>query len=221
MKPKTAILIGLALALAPALASAAGHATARYTLPGTLVANDSQHGLGAPVDDGAVVCSASTGDGFGGTCLAWASVGDADAVLVVDDASGRETAFQVCIDNDGDGVCGGSASSADGTVPACQDEFFFSHDDRGRFFNPLGPLPTSFRAGCERNGGFPGWIVYACQGAHVPRGGSGHSHAATTGTTTAVVGGTGYGDFCGGGDAFDRERNSRPNENAKEYEITA
>ena len=148
----------------------------------------------AGVDDGVVVCT-STGTSLGGGCLPF---GAFDSVLVQDDVMGTQLAFQVCVDNNGDGRCGGGQQGE-----PCADDIFFSHDDRGSFFNALGPLPQGFRPGCEGSAGFPGYVVFLCEGAHIagggtglPAGGTPHFHAATTGSITGTIGGTGFGNFC-------------------------
>lgn len=151
------------------------------------------------VDNGGVVCYGATGDGVGGGCLPFPAGGrEGGFVKVVDDDAGAAVAFQVCIDNSGDGICGGPQPS-DGL---CRDQIFFSHDDAGKFFNPLGPLPTSFAPDCG-TGAFRGYVVLLCTGVHQPVGAAGpgapHTHQATRGKILPASDGSGYGDFCGGG----------------------
>ena len=182
-------LLGIVLALlvAATLASqaAALQRESAYVAGGTAVVRADGD---AAADNGALVCSSSAGAGVGGGCIAWAAAKGLDSVLVTDAASGKLVAYQVCIDNNGDSVCGGIQD------PRCPDQQFFSHADGGPFFNPLGPLPTAFLRGCP--GGFPGWVVFLCTGAHDDATGT-HSHAATTGTIVAWPHGSGYGNFCG------------------------
>lgn len=141
------------------------------------------------LDRGSVICRAN-GPSVGGGCILF---GPGDSIKVMDDKAGLSVAFQVCIDNNGDSLCGGRADPA-GT---CADDIFFSHDDAENFHNPLGPLPMSFRAGCP--GGFPGYIVFVCDGIHVAEGGgTPHQHIAPKGTINLTAGGTGFGNFCGG-----------------------
>lgn len=148
-------------------------------------------------DDGAAICS-TTGAGIGGGCLPFGGPGA--AVKVTDAASGANVAFQVCIDNNGDGVCSDFGQKPDGA--GCLDQVYFSHSDDGRFFNPLGPLPTSRAPGCSTAGGWNGYIVFVCEGVHVAANGSAgggepHVHPATAGSISSASEGTGYGNFCG------------------------
>ena len=182
------LLLAVGLLLLPAFLvgpAVGGHPWGSYTAATTAVVRSNGSAL---VDDGVLVCQPN-GQGVGGACLLWSSL--ADAVYVFDQALGTAIAFQVCIDNDGDGLC-----IADG-LGACSDDVYFSHSDSGAFFNPLGPLPTQFRAGCEGNGGFPGWVVLLCTGVHTA--GGTHAHEALSGQVHGTfMDGTGYGDFCGG-----------------------
>lgn len=188
--------IPLALAFMTTLAATALAGT--YQAGGTFVVKTQ---FGTLLDNGGVVCDGVNGDGIGGGCLLFpAPVSGPDGrggafVRVHDDVAGPAVAFQVCIDNNGDGICGGPQ-----TDPRCFDQIFFSHDDEGKFFNPLGPLPTSFLPGCEHNGGFGGYVALLCQGAHEVNG-SAHTHSLTTGMIGLAPFGAGYGDFCGGGGA--------------------
>ncbi len=147
----------------------------------------------ASVDVGTVVCRPGTNSGTGGACVPF---GTGNAIRVNDIVAGSAVAFQVCIDNDGNGKCGGLP-----TVPNCFDRVFYSHNDAGTIFNPLGPLPTGFNAGCP-GGKFKGYIVFLCQGVHID-GNIPHVHIARSGTATLVTGGTGFGNFCGPLEAFD------------------
>jgi hypothetical protein len=163
-----------------------GRADTSVQYAGAGVAVVKSAGEPAAVDDGAVVCSTS-GPSIGGGCLPFSG-----GVLVNDAVLGSAVAFQVCIDNNGDGICGGGGGGAAGD--ACGDQLFFSHSDDGRFHNALGPLPTTFLRGCG-GGGWSGYIVFLCNAVH--NAGAPHEHAPTTGTMTATTGGTGeFGDFC-------------------------
>jgi hypothetical protein len=158
---------------------------ARYTGGGTAVAREN----GQPAaDDGTVVCNNGDNVGVGGFCT---SFGGGDAMSVHDDAAGEDVAFQVCIDNSGDGVCTSPDNSWN-----CPDQVFFSHDDAGNFYHPLGPIPTGFLPGCGA-GAWQGYVVFLCEGTHV-NGASAHTHTATTGTGRVTTGGEGNGNFCGG-----------------------
>ena len=159
----------------------------RYVAGGTAVVRD---GGATLVDSGGMSCENATGNGGGGLCLPF---GDGEpAVALHDDVNGEEVAFQVCIDNDGDGVC----VSPDTSSP-CPDQVFFSHNGAGEFFNPVGPLPTGFLDGCP-GGPWRGYVVFVCEGVHRAPDGSTHEHPATSGTGTVTTGGEGNGDFCGG-----------------------
>lgn len=175
-------LLALTLVAASALASG-------YVGGGSFVVKTQASTL---VDDGAVVCQGTAGDGIGGGCLPFGGA-DGAFVGVRDDVAGDAVAFQVCIDNDGDGVCGGPVRDF-----RCADQIFFSHADGGRFFNPLGPLPTSFQRGCEAGAGFAGYVVILCTGTHEDAKTGAHEHPATTGAIHPATDGSGYGDFCGG-----------------------
>lgn len=170
------VLVGLALT---------GPALAGYTLGGTFVVKTQS---GTLVDNGAVVCQGMNGDGVGGGCLPFPADGRLGFVGVVDDSAGSEVAFQVCIDNNGDGICGGPQSAE------CPDQIFFSHADGGKFFNPLGPLPT--KTLCAQ--GHQGYVILLCTGEHqdetLP-----HTHSLTQGLIYPASNGSGYGNFCGGG----------------------
>ncbi len=165
---------------------------ASYTASGTVVVKNA--GEPAAVDDGVLTCNGVTGVGIGGGCVSFSPQPD-PAVGVTDDVSGTQVAFQVCLDNNGDSAC----VSPD--FGPCADEIFFSHDDGGRFFNPLGPLPPNFKAGCP-GGPWPGYVVFLCTAVHVAANGSTagspHTHPATEGTIVTTTTGTGFGNFCGG-----------------------
>lgn len=171
----------------------------------------------AAVDDGAVVCSASTLQGIGGACVPFDR--ERPFVEVIDDAYDRFVPFVVCIDNDGDGGCNPHHPGP------CADDAYGSHDggwvsderNATAFFNPIGPLPTAFRKGCP-GGPFDGYVVFICQGVHagapLPDPETGRAaraerpavevnaeasdlHGATTGTAAAVrAEPSGYGDLC-------------------------
>jgi hypothetical protein len=166
------------------LPSANAGDSGRYVGAGTAVARANG---GTAADNGTVVCDNGDGVGSGGVCLAF---GGGDAVAVADAALGENVAFQVCLDNDGDGFCTSPSSGP------CADQIFFSHNDAGQFFNPVGPLPTGFLPGCA-GGPWKGYVVLLCEGAHVV-GTDVHTHEATSGTATVTGGGEGVGTFCGG-----------------------
>lgn len=212
---RTTPLIALLLVV-PVLAATAGglSGTQTYAASGTAVVRTD--GLGTVVDSGAMVCNPTLGVGAGGGCVPWASLGNGEVYLeVVDDNLGADVAYQVCIDNDGDGSCAAdcvifTATSSpcvgcqdvDGDTVCdlpgitesnpCPDIQVFSHHDDGSFFNPLGPLPTAFLNDCD--GGFEGWVVFTCTGVHSI--GGAHTHEAISGELTPATSGGGYGTFC-------------------------
>lgn len=158
------------------------------------------------VDEGGLVCGSANGNraGNGGMCLPF---GGGDSVYVFDAVAGENVAFQVCIDNSGDGFC---TSPDSGT---CADVVQFSHSDDGSFFNPVGPLPTGFTSGCGA-GAYPGYVVFLCEGVHVA-GTNAHSHPAAGGTGVVTSGGEGSGDFCGGQPARPASKPYRDDEGPK------
>jgi hypothetical protein len=192
--------------LAPGGASAYGSTT--YVSGATVVVK--QAGSAPVADDGAVLCTGTsvTGGpgGVGGGCIPFGQPLERPAILVQDAVSGTRVAFQVCIDNNGDGACTVPHGDPGQTDP-CGDIIGFSHDDQGMFWNPLGfykdgfgalvPLPTTRPASCPQ-GGFHGYVVFLCEGVHATA--DPHAHAATTGTIASVplspVGPFGAGDFC-------------------------
>lgn len=178
-----ALLLGASLLIAPAVP--APPSVVQYAAGGTAVVKE--QGQPAQVDSGALACT-QNGVGVGGGCIPF---GNYDSILVQDAARGRNVAFQVCIDNNGDGACSGESGNS------CRDQQFFSHDDAGAFFNPLGPLPKGFLPGCP-GGAWKGYVVFLCEGVHIPvrPPGPGHAHPATAGTISGALSGTGYGNFC-------------------------
>ena len=179
-----AAAIAVALSAFGSVPGAQAGPSARYVSAGVAVAR----GNGSTVvDNGAVVCDDGNGVGVGGVCLPFS--GD-DAVSVVDDELGESLAFQVCVDNNGDGLC-----TTNDPDPSCADDIYFSHDDAGNFFNPVGPVRTGFRAGCP-GGAFNGYVVFLCDGVHAVANDP-HAHPATTGIATLTTGAEGLGDFCG------------------------
>jgi hypothetical protein len=208
-RPMTATRILLGLLLTTALAAPA---FAGYTAGGTFVVKSDGQTI---VDNGGAICQGLTGSGVGGGCLPFPladPTGQAGAFIGVrDDAAGASVAFQVCIDNNGDGICGGQPLP---TEP-CRDQIFFSHSDGGRFFNALGPLPTTSLKGCPN--AFQGYVVLLCQGEHNDREAGPHSHTLTTGTIKLMRDGSGYGDFCGGG--FGGSAGGFVNTAAKAYKV--
>jgi hypothetical protein len=181
----------LLLATAPTSSVATAGVDDRYVSGGTVV-------LEVPlvplvVDDGVLHCNkSSTAPSVGGGCVAFSPVFmDNPAVLVVDDAHGTDVAFQVCLDNDGNGLC-----TFEPGAPACADDIVFSHHDWGFFSNPL-RVPSGFRPGCP-GGAWNGYLVFLCEGVHAAgTGGTAHTHAVTTGSMSVVPGGMSSGDFCG------------------------
>ncbi|HEU0132451.1 MAG TPA: hypothetical protein VFQ85_15815 [Mycobacteriales bacterium] len=164
-----------------------------HAASGTYVAGGTAVGRAAgttAVDNGTVACMPQSASGVGGLCLPF---GGGDAVSVIDDVLGRNVAFQVCVDNNGDGFCGrGPTPPAE---PACVDQILFSHADDGSFRNPVGPMQTAL-APCPGNGGgWNGYVVFLCNGAHVAS--DVHLHPATRGTAKVTTGGQGSGTFCG------------------------
>lgn len=181
----TLLALPILALLSPALLAASErYAYAEYNAPGTaVVRTGGATGTPSTLDVGVVVCN-PTGWSVGGGCISWNGRDDAIHVL---DAAG-EVAYQVCVDNDGNGYCQTNCCTP------CGDDIFFSHADGGEFFNPLGPLPTKFRAGCP--GGFPGWVVFVCAGVHEDQTGP-HSHSAGPGVILPTQGGMGLGgNFC-------------------------
>jgi len=198
---KSRLLIALTACAALASLATPGSAAqrvreAQYIGGGTVVVKE--QGQSPAADEGVLVCSATGGLSVGGGCVSFGAFPQSSSVLVQDNVSGNEVAFQVCIDNNGDGAC---ISPDEGP---CADEIFFSHDDEGVFFNPLGPLPTKAKAGCP-GGVWDGYVVFLCNGVHADGGGtsggggSGHSHPATNGSIIQLdTPGSGFGTFCGG-----------------------
>jgi hypothetical protein len=182
------LLATTALLVSTAQNGFAGQEDARYDGSGTQVVRVAGVTL---VDEGSVTCSASTGAGTGGSCLRFNPATPDPAVFVTDDdpAIGTFVAFQVCVDNNGDGFCTSPAESG-----PCPDDIVFSHADGGAFFNPLS-VRAGFRPGCP-GGPYPGYVVFLCAGTHVD--GSAHQHRATTGSSRLVTAMSGTGNFCGG-----------------------
>lgn len=206
-----AVALGLGLVTASSALVGAADGGFTYHGPGVVVADE---GGSTFVDNGAVVCEDTDGDGVheqgqGGVCIpfnAASPISSNPAIHVSDDLVGEDVAFQVCVDNDGDGRCGfrtkevgGVAKELPGNDPGCFDEIRFSHGDDESNINPLS-VPDGFQDGCADNGGFAGWVVMICAGAHAPTDHGSHPHEATDGTVqlTSVSSKTGQGDFCGG-----------------------
>jgi hypothetical protein len=173
-----------------------------YTGAGSVVLSNP---LGAnPVtllDNGAVVCHTASRQGTGGLCIPFSDLGTDDSVLVSDDQVGSAAIFQVCVDNDGDGVCGGGKRGDPGSNDLCSDRIVFSHSRDGANANPMRlPVDGKFLYDnfCGANGGFAGYIVIICAGTHADESGV-HEHIASAGTVTTTTGGVvPSGDFCGG-----------------------
>jgi len=185
------VLTVLASGAALALPSSAAQGTyaAEYSAPGTLVVK--QAGQPPAADTGVLVCSRSQQTlSVGGGCVSFGPGPDFASVVMLDAVMAHDVAFQVCIDNNHDGAC---VSPDRGP---CADQIFFSHNDEGQFFNPLGPLPVKHKDGCP-GGVWDGYVVFLCTGAHAA--GTTHNHAATRGSILTRTGpGTGFGTFCGG-----------------------
>ncbi len=172
----------------------AGH----YKDPGIVVVNFNI-GLGqiTVADNGAVVCRDVNADGTpdhgrGGVCIPFGDL-QGDSIQVVDDDVGLDVAFQVCIDNNGDSLCGPPTDN----LFSCQDTIVYSHDSAtGAFFNPLKLSQLGFTTGCP-GGPFPGVVVMICAGLHDNEFATNlHFHNASEGQVTSVNGGTGTGDYC-------------------------
>ncbi|HWG90998.1 MAG TPA: hypothetical protein VNZ52_09155 [Candidatus Thermoplasmatota archaeon] len=168
-------------------------------------------------DNGAVTCEDTNRDGIyesgtGGACITFAEFGTKGNGIYVRDASvaDKDLAFQVCLDANGDGLCGNPAGSVtSGSTDYCQDRIFFSHSTRdGSNANPLGLNRAYFDyiwgpAGlnCGANGGFPGFVVILCAGVHGGASLAQHTHHVTRGTITPISDApqmSDAGDFCGG-----------------------
>ena len=201
LRSMLAFAVGALVVLAPTSSPAPAYAAdpARYVSGGTVAARVNG---GATVDEGYVVCDDGSGTGAGGFCVPF---GGGDAVWIDDESAGENVAFQVCVDNSGDGVCTSPDSGP------CADSVVFSHADDGSFFNPVGPVPTGFAPGCGA-GAYQGYVVFLCEGLHV-FGASAHTHPATTGTGGVTTGGEGSGNFCGG--------NPQPSRKAYLHELPA
>lgn len=198
MKPKLAAMFVIG-ALSLSMALPGGAATPERYSGGGTVAVAQINGV-TVVDNGAAICRPGA-DSTGGACVAFpersAGTNPENYVKVADDTYGPNVAFQVCVDNNGDGVCGGASGVG---TERCGDDQFFSHREDGSFANPLGPLPTSFRQGCS-TAGFPGYVVFLCTGVHSNDVAGPHQHDADAGavSTASGDGKPNYGTFCGGG----------------------
>jgi hypothetical protein len=177
------ILIALSLLpLVPLVAADPPAGSATYVAGATAVVRAQK---GTFADQGGAVCGDASG--FGGVCIA-----PAPAVRVTDDALGRNVAFQVCADNDGDGLC------TNGQVGPCADQITFSHGDAPfGFSNPVVAPIIQPRSQCPLAVQF--LIVFLCNGSvHVDQTGP-HVHPATSGTVAGAAVGGPSGNFCGGG----------------------
>ncbi|HEX2021828.1 MAG TPA: hypothetical protein VHH36_03895, partial [Candidatus Thermoplasmatota archaeon] len=157
LRPALAALA--ACVLFTSLAHGGGPALATWEGAGTIVT--SFNVIGGPItvaDNGAVACIDADDDGDhesgrGGACIAFEDV-SGDSLLVTDDEHGTDIAFQVCVDVNGDGICGlvgGGDANGDGIpdvfadndgdgVPdgfnaPCSDRLVFSHGSGGDFSN--------------------------------------------------------------------------------------
>jgi len=183
--------------------------TSPYAYDGAGVVVTAIDNEGTPItvlDNGAVVCSGTTG--VGGVCIPFTEFPQdvdgaflIDSIHLVDADDAIDSVFQVCVDLNGDGVCGGRANRGN----ICEgDLVVFSHSTaEGLNFNPLFVNPAgalSLFESCD-SAGYPGYIVITCAGLHAHTGAaaSTHTHHVTQGTATPMfTGGTPSGDFCGG-----------------------
>lgn len=209
----TILTIGiLAFTATTHAAPGAGPWAASYAGPGSIVAS---FDLGGPntegsatfVDNGAIVCEDVDGDGIyekgrGGTCISFAQfhATGMDSILVEDALAYRDVAFQVCVDANGDGVCGDGFFN-DPFATGCRDIIYFSHSSfTGGYSNPMYmPYWAEQHFYNCGYGGFPGYIVILCAGAHQTQGDpTGHTHEVTFGQTYLDWGGAWpSGDYCG------------------------
>lgn len=180
-----------------------------YVGPGTVVAAFSavpgRDAAATFVDNGAVVCEDTNGDGTydkgnGGLCIHFWEV-QGDSILVEDALAFRDVAFQLCVDANGDGICGSSNFSDPLGINGCRDEIVFSHNSfDGGFDNPM-LIPRHLENAFWMCGGvgFPGYIVIICSGAHQTFGDAdGHTHQVAFGQVYSTYGGTHpRGDYCG------------------------
>lgn len=210
MSPR-ALLLALLLA-APGLALAAPGTPAPWVYSGAgTVVTSINVGLAqiTALDNGAVQCRDADYDGIfeqgqGGVCITFAQMAGGDAIFVQDGSVAPHLlSFQVCVDNNGDGICSGNGENGAYNPSVCADRIYFSHHSSGGNLNPLFVDPQgvgAFFQQCAR-GGFPGYVVITCAGLHNNRlGTTPHSHDVTSGTVQPVHLGynTGSGDFCGG-----------------------
>jgi len=202
------LLLAIPLLLAgPGVAPAT--AVHQYTGPGTVVTSfNLATGTITALDNGAVACHDPDGDGFyqsgnGGVCITFAQMNGGNAIRVDDFNLGAAVAFQACVDNNGDGICSGDGETGAYDPAVCNDRIYFSHYSFGWYSNPLWVDPAgaaAFQAACG-GGGFPGYVVILCAGAHNDRFGSTpHVHDVTEGIVypTTLPWNTGTGDYCGG-----------------------
>jgi hypothetical protein len=175
------------LPLAPLAQGDPPATSATYTAGATGVVRSNEQTV---LDEGGVVCT-DTG-GIGGACIRTPS-GFSPGVLVADAVSGRDVAFQVCADNNGDGIC------TPGGTGFCADSVTFSHDDNvPTTYNPVNAPAINLGPQCR----YPGFlVVFLCQGVdQAPNDDGGQPHVegpATTGSITQAPG-TGSGNFCSG-----------------------
>lgn len=197
---RAGVSTALAMVLSTAVVMSQSATAGVYVGGATVVYKEAGDPEGAQADRGVAICSVATEAGVGGACLPFPGFpAQQGAVQVGDFLAGPNVAFQVCIDNNGDGKClsGGDTGPF---IDFCPDEIYFSHNDKGEFFNPLGPLPTSRGLGCLNPplNGWNGYVVFLCDGVHAVRNELPHSHQATSGTVALAPMGFGFGDFCGG-----------------------
>jgi hypothetical protein len=189
----SAVLAAVVL-LATLMAGPVGAASPySYQGPGVVVTQDAAGNT--LIDNGVVRCQlAAPSGGQGGFCIPFSDISASGSTLTVNDASsGTNVSYQVCLDNNGNGVCGDSSGG-------CSDLILFSHSSSS-YANPMSGLPTSHAAGCPGSVGFDGLVVFICQGVHDT-----HVENASTGTGTLSSGSGTAGftepgppvPFCGG-----------------------
>lgn len=211
---RVALLFCLLAALGASFtASASGPFERLWEGPGVIVSSfDLQAQQITVLDSGAVVCrSSATAAGSGGNCVPFGAVsGTNNALAVTEDCSNacvpNVLTFQVCVDNNGDGICKGLQDISDdrpmSQPPNCSfDSIFYSHSttttrNRDPLYIPA--WAQTFWQGCG-GVGYPGYVVIVCAGAHNNKAGSlPHTHTATLGniapaSTTDLT----SGNYCG------------------------
>lgn len=206
------ILVGLIATTLSSPGNALPPNSGSYLGPGTIVlgvnGGDDATGAGQLIlaDNGAVTCTntdftGGAASGLGGVCIPFGQLGG-DSVYVQDDTHGTNLAFQVCVDNNGDGICTGNSESFLNLNGCANDMIVFSHESSsGVFHNPLWIPPYFETTWNSCNPGFTlafaGYIVILCAG--VDSSPVVHQHEVDQGRVFGVTtGGGGHGTFCGG-----------------------